>query len=246
MKKQSLGRLRWAAILSIIAVVAVLTVANAVAPSAPAVDPDPVETPVESGDYFDVDESVSAVDVNVTDDVEPEADAENDEGEFPEDPLEAQKIYEALVADGYLSDEIPLDYDTQDILRTFCDIYGADIPDFYAVVLGVIQTESSFNPTAENPNSKCFGYMQINRCNAEWLYNELGVDVLNDPFGNLEAGVYMLSDLYEKYGDWHSALMCYNAGEGGAQTYYFSKGITSTVYSRTVMERSEYWRGVYK
>lgn len=43
-------------------------------------------------------------------------------------------------------------------------------------------------------------------------------------YQNIRSGVFILSDLYGKYGDWHKALICYNYGEGGAQEHVFSKG----------------------
>ena len=63
------------------------------------------------------------------------------------------------------------------------------------------------------------------------------------PHQNLQAGIYMLSDLYGKYGDWNKALTCYNYGEGGAYEHVFSKGETSSTYSRHVLAVAEEWAG---
>ena len=67
---------------------------------------------------------------------------------------------------------------------------------------------------------------------------------LADPLQNLHSGIYMLGDLYGKYGDWHKALVCYNCGETGAYNHYFSQGLTSSGYSRHVMELEEKWAEV--
>lgn len=152
-----------------------------------------------------------------------------------EDPDEQEKIEQALLEQGYLNDEVPLDYDLQDQLRTACGEFG--VP--YHIALGVIQAESSFR--ADASNGTCFGYMQINKINADWLAEEIGVTDLLDPFQNLRAGVYILSDLYGKYEDWHSALICYNYGEAGAQKHVFSQGYTTTGYSRAVMAYADEW-----
>lgn len=89
-----------------------------------------------------------------------------------------------------------------------------------------------------------YGYMQINSINSEWLSEKIGVTDLADPYQNIRSGVFILSDLYGKYGDWHKALICYNYGEGGAQEHVFSKGYTTTSYSRTVMEYADAWAEV--
>lgn len=152
-----------------------------------------------------------------------------------EDPEEPEKIEQALQEQGYLHEEIPLDFDLQCHLITVCEEYG--VP--YHIALGVIQAESSF--TADASNGTCFGYMQINKINAEWLSESIGVTDLTDPYQNLRAGVFILSDLFGDYGDWNKALIAYNYGPAGAQKHIFSKGYTTTGYSRAVMAYAEDW-----
>lgn len=140
------------------------------------------------------------------------------EPEPVEEEDENEKIEAALLEQGYLHEEIPLDFDLQCHLITVCEEYG--VPQ--SVALGVIQAESSFTATASN--GSCYGYMQINSINSEWLSEKIGVTNLTDPYQNIRSGVFILSDLYGKYGDWHKALICYNYGEGGAREHVFSKG----------------------
>ena len=139
-----------------------------------------------------------------------------------EEEDENEKIEAALLEQGYLHEEIPLDFDLQCHLITVCEEYG--VPQ--NVALGVIQAESSFTATAAN--GSCYGYMQINSINSEWLSEKIGVTDLTDPYQNIRSGVFILSDLYGKYGDWHKALICYNYGEGGAQEHVFSKRLCIT------------------
>lgn len=160
------------------------------------------------------------------------------EPEPVEEEDENEKIEAALLEQGYLHEEIPLDFDLQCHLITVCEEYG--VPQ--SVALGVIQAESSFTATASN--GSCYGYMQINSINSEWLSEKIGVTDLTDPYQNIRSGVFILSDLYGKYGDWHKALICYNCGEGGAREHVFSKGYTTTSYSRTVMEYADAWAEV--
>lgn len=155
--------------------------------------------------------------------------------EATEDPEEPEKIEQALVEQGYLHEEIPLNFDLQCHLITVCEEYG--VP--YHIALGVIQAESSF--TADASNGTCFGYMQIHKINAEWLSESIGVTDLTDPYQNLRSGVFILSDLFGDHGDWHKALIAYNYGPSGAQEHVFSKGYTTTGYSRAVMEYADAW-----
>ncbi len=141
-------------------------------------------------------------------------------------------------APSYQSDAVPLNHDTQAQVLGWCEEYG--VP--YSVALAVIEAESSFRPDAEN--GSCYGYMQINSINKSWLLQEIGVTDLADPLQNLHSGIYMLGDLYGKYGDWHKALVCYNCGETGAYNHYFSQGLTSSGYSRHVMELEAKWAEV--
>lgn len=160
------------------------------------------------------------------------------EPEPVEEEDENEKIEAALLEQGYLHEEIPLDFDLQCHLIAVCEEYG--VPQ--NVALGVIQAESSFTATAAN--GSCYGYMQINSINSDWLSEKIGVTDLTDPYQNIRSGVFILSDLYGKYRDWHKALICYNYGEGGAQEHVFSKGYTTTSYSRTVMEYADAWAEV--
>lgn len=152
-----------------------------------------------------------------------------------EEQKEPEEIEQTLLKQVCLHEEIPLDFDLQCHLRTVCEEYG--VP--YHIALGVIQAESSF--LADAANGTCFGYMQINKINAGWLAEDIGVTDLTDPYQNLRSGVYILSGFYGKYGDWHKALICYNYGECGAQEHVFEKGYTTTSYSRAVMEYADAW-----
>lgn len=101
------------------------------------------------------------------------------EPEPVEEEDENEKIEAALLEQGYLHEEIPLDFDLQCHLITVCEEYG--VPQ--SVALGVIQAESSFTATASN--GSCYGYMQINSINSEWLSEKIGVTDLTDPYQNM-------------------------------------------------------------
>jgi len=138
----------------------------------------------------------------------------------------------------HFSDAIPLDRDIQCCLNAWCEQY--QVP--YPLALAVIETESSFSPDARNGN--CYGYMQVNLINCSWLEAEIGVTDLTNPYQNLQSGVFMLGNLHEKYGDWSKALVAYNCGERGAYNRYFSRGVASSKYSRSVIEKQAEWETV--
>ena len=50
------------------------------------------------------------------------------EEEYMEDPQEAEKIEEALLAQGYFSLAVPMPYEWQDYMRTYCEEYGCPYP----------------------------------------------------------------------------------------------------------------------
>ncbi|MEG2050924.1 MAG: transglycosylase SLT domain-containing protein [Oscillospiraceae bacterium] len=124
--------------------------------------------------------------------------------------------------------DIPLENKYQKLVFDLCEKYSAP-PE---IVFGVMRIESNFDFMALSADCKCVGIMQINLCNMERLNKELGVTDLRDPEQNIKSGIYMLAELYSKYGDWHKALVCYNRGEHGA------KNLLTSTYSIKVMDYS--------
>lgn len=118
---------------------------------------------------------------------------------------EPERIEAALVEQGYFSDAIPLSYDLQDVIQTECERYGID----YCLVLGLIETESGFDPEADN--GLCYGLMQLNR---DYFPDKL------TPAENIQAGIEYLADQLGRYETVEAALCGYNAGhDTGARDY---------------------------
>jgi len=133
--------------------------------------------------------------------------------------------------------DIPLDKDIQKYLYDKCKEYN--VP--YDLALGVIKVESNFNPSLIHKNSngsRDYGLFQINTINHQWLSEELGITDFLNPYQNIDAGVYMLSQLLKKYDDEHIVLMSYNMGERAAKNLV-DRGIYSSRYSRKVIETKE-------
>ena len=86
-----------------------------------------------------------------------------------------------------------------------------------SLALAVAQTESSFNPNAvsqvNNNGTQDYGIFQISSSN----FGSLGLTPSSalDPTQNIDAGVSMLAQLYQKYdGNLSNVLWAYNAGPG--------------------------------
>lgn len=125
--------------------------------------------------------------------------------------------------------DCPLDDATQQMILEKCEEYGID----FAFTMAVIFKESSFRPNADSGSS--VGLMQINRINHNWLSEELGITDFFDPAQNVEAGLFMLRNLFEKYDDPHTVLMAYNMGETGAKRLW-DKGVFTSAYSEGVLQ----------
>ena len=158
-----------------------------------------------------------------------------------EDPMEAEKIEEALLAQGYLSDAVPLSYDLQDVMRTACEEYGCP----YSLALAVAEVESHFNMDAVGSAGEV-GIMQLNPGPENTYWVNLEAETNQDPTtpaGNIVCGVYLLGAHLANYGDTEEAVMAYNMGNAGAERAW-ENGVTSTDHSEKVMEAMARWEAV--
>lgn len=137
---------------------------------------------------------------------------------------------------------IPLDKDIQKYLYSKCKEYNIS----YELALSVIKVESNFDINSVHKNSnktQDVGLFQINQINHKWLSEKLGITDFLDPYQNIDAGVYMLSDLMKKYENEHLVLMAYNMGVSQAKKLV-SRGINSSRYSRKVIEIREGFKNI--
>lgn len=90
-----------------------------------------------------------------------------------------------------------------------------DVPE--ALVYAVIRTESKFDPNAES-HVGAKGLMQLMPDTVDWLSRLMDEDQptgnIHDPETNIKYGTYYLSHLYNRFGNWETALAAYNAGHG--------------------------------
>ena len=135
---------------------------------------------------------------------------------------------------GAEGDFIPLDVPMDEEMQRFIyDLsYGYNIE--FSFVMAVIKTESDFKFSLVSSTND-YGLMQINRCNHKMLTEKLGVTNFLDPYQNIRSGIYILSNLFEKYEDPAKVLMAYNMGETGASRLW-EKGVHESRYSNKILK----------
>jgi len=105
----------------------------------------------------------------------------------------------------------PLQYGGEDFDNIINDISNAQGVD-PKLIRAIVQTESSFNPNATNPESSASGLMQLVKETA----SDMGVKNVFDPRENITGGVkYFKQQLDTAGGDVDKALAMYNQGPGG-------------------------------
>ena len=80
------------------------------------------------------------------------------------------------------------------------------------LIVAMIETESSGRRKVVS-SAGCIGLMQVS---PKWhgdRMERLGVTDLTDAYGNILVGCDFVAELYEKYDDVYTVLMCYNEGE---------------------------------
>ena len=157
-----------------------------------------------------------------------------------EDPEEAQRIGEALEAQGYFSAAVPMPWEYQDYMRTYCHMYGCPYP--LALAVADWETRGTFDMEASGPAGEV-GIMQLNPGPGGSYHAEIeaatGLDPTT-PEGNIAGGCYRLGEYLARYEDTTMALMAYNMGAQGAREAW-EDGIMSTEYTDAVLEALESW-----
>jgi len=88
-----------------------------------------------------------------------------------------------------------------------------NVPGLSTVALAVASHESAFQPTAQNPTSSACGLFQL----LSVTQSSLGVSDCTDASQNSNAGVSLLAQYYQTYGNWNQALQAFSDGPGTVQ-----------------------------
>lgn len=126
--------------------------------------------------------------------------------------------------DGFVKILPNLDEDIQRYIYKRCNELNID----YYLVMALIFNESGGRVKVISKYNDC-GLMQINVC-----AQKDGVDYL-DPYQNVDEGLAILKDKFEKFEDPSLTLMAYNIGDDGARKK-IKNGIYSTSYSRKILK----------
>ena len=118
-------------------------------------------------------------------------------------------------------------YQKPDEYVVYVDKYSAEFGVPTDLVWSVIKTESGFDSSAVSSKG-AVGLMQMMPATFEWLTDDilreyLGIGMLYDPETNIKYGTYYLSRLYNRFGDWDTALAAYNGGEGNVSEWLKDK-----------------------
>lgn len=130
---------------------------------------------------------------------------------IPEEVPETVSIY-----------DVPLDLDLQLFIIQECEEHHIDP----AVIIAMIQRESTFKVEAIGDNGNSFGLMQIQpRWHSERM-NKLGCTDLLDPYQNVAVGIDFLAEMLDWYdGDMAKALTAYNQGTFKGVVSNYASGI---------------------
>lgn len=121
--------------------------------------------------------------------------------------------------------------------------YGARYNVPAALIMAVIETESSFNPNAyryeEKRQDASYGLMQVLYSTARGLGYSGTPQGLLDPETNINYGTAQLAWLYNQLaaGDWEPVIEAYNEGLGN-----YLGGIEDATYFARVQLRWEKWK----
>ena len=155
-----------------------------------------------------------------------------------DDPEAAQRIGEALEAQGYFSAAVPMSWEYQDYMRTYCHKYGCPYP----LALAVAEVESNFDMDAVGMAGEV-GIMQLNPGPGGSYHAEIeaatGLDPTT-PEGNIAGGCYRLGEFLARYEDPAMAVMAYRMGRAGADRAV-EAGTDPMEWAAADMEGLERW-----
>lgn len=150
---------------------------------------------------------------------------------LPEEDTESLLVSEYIPLDSLSENTAELF--TPEFTEKFLEICGEYNID-YLLIVALIEAESQFDPNAVNGTH--YGLCQVS---SKWHTDraeELGVDDLYDPLGNILVGIDYLNELLSKDKGVTYALMSYRLGEGEAKVKYKSGETIS--YSEKIEARS--------
>lgn len=118
--------------------------------------------------------------------------------------------------------DVPLSAEVQRYIFNVSDYYGIEP----ALIIAIIEKESSYNETAIGDGGDSIGIMQVQ---PRWhiaRIDRLGVTDLLNPYENISVGVDILAECIERYdGDIGAALTAYNRGSYKGEVSEYAKDV---------------------
>lgn len=136
--------------------------------------------------------------------------------------------------------EIPLSRSLQRFTYELCEREQVD----YELALAVMWSESRFEAGAVHLNdngTRDSGLMQINDVNSGWMEETFQVTNLMDEEQNIRAGVGLLAQFVNRYGE-RDGLMAYNLGETGMKRAKKRGETTTPAVEKLLKKRDEFER----
>ena len=104
--------------------------------------------------------------------------------------------------------DVPLSSELQQHIINTSEMYGVDP----AIIMAMIDTESSFQANAVGDDGRSYGLMQIQVRYHEERMQELGVSDMLNPYENVVVGIDYLAEQLARGNGIEWALMAYNGG----------------------------------
>ena len=149
-------------------------------------------------------------------------------GAEPEEVRDPADFTYEKKADVFIPIDCKLSEELQEYTWLLCKANNID----YSLVMALMKHESRYDASVVSTTND-YGLMQINKMNHDWLSEELGITDFLDEKQNINAGVYILGILFEKYQDTNKVLMAYNMGESNARKCW-NNGIYESKYSQII------------
>lgn len=132
----------------------------------------------------------------------------------------------------------------EDFIDSQCERFGVD----KSLVMAVINSESSFNPSAKSKKG-AVGLMQLMPATASWCAQKLDIEyseeLLYNPHYNINIGVYYLSYLLDKFSE-RDAICAYNAGEGKVREWVKQNRGIPYPETQNYLKRVNFAQKIYK
>ena len=133
-----------------------------------------------------------------------------------------------------------------ELVETYSQEYGIDKNFVYAV----IRTESNFDPNAVS-DAGAIGLMQMIEDSFDWVSEKLGETELEfedlfQPEHSIRFGCYLLSFLYQRYGNYELTAAAYHSGMGEVDGWLASGAVNRASPDITSFSGSNIRNYVYK